>query len=306
MDCSVIICTYNRASILRENLLTLQQQAYDRGKLEILVVDNCSGDDTPAVARMFANNGRYPVRYVYEARQGLSYARNCGSREARGEIVIFLDDDALPEKNTWVANLINAFRDPQVGAVGGDIHLRWPAGGRPDWVHDFLLPNLGKTMFDHQQEAALHYPNYPWGGNIAFRKAHLQQVNGFSPQLGRNGEAQLSGEETEVCLRLEAAGKEIRYVPDAAVAHIVAPERLTRDWFHRRAHGQGLSDAYIARLHAGVLHGVVQLMRNMLRAVIYLAGKTTYMLIGNPRMVMYCSYQHIFSRAYVMRMLNLR
>ncbi|MCB1320470.1 MAG: glycosyltransferase family 2 protein, partial [Leptospiraceae bacterium] len=137
MDCSVIICTYNRANILRENLLTLQQQAYDRGKLEILVVDNCSGDDTPAVARMFAKNVRYPVRYVYEARQGLSYARNCGFREARGEIVIFLDDDALPEKNTWVANLMKAFRDPQVCAAGGDIYLRWPDSVRPDWEHDF-------------------------------------------------------------------------------------------------------------------------------------------------------------------------
>ena len=306
MDCSVIICTYNRADILRENLATLLQQAYAPGKLEFLVVDNCSSDETPAVARMFANRGRHPVRYVYEARQGLSYARNCGFREAQGEIVIFLDDDAIPGKNTWVANLIKAFRDPQVGAAGGDIHLRWPDSGRPDWVHDFLLPNLGKTMFDFQQEAVLHYPNYPWGGNIAFRKTSLQQLNGFSPQLGRNGEAQLSGEETEVCLRLEAEGKEIRYVPDAAVAHLVAPERLTREWFHRRAYGQGLSDAEIARLHAGMRQGVIQLMRNILKVAIYLAGKTTYVLTRNPRMATYCSYQLTFSRAYIMRMLNLR
>lgn len=306
MDCSVIICTYNRAGILRENLSTLQRQAYAPGRLEILVVDNCSSDDTPAVAGMFADNVRHPVRYVYESRQGLSHARNSGYREARGEVVIFLDDDALPEKNTWVANLMKAFRDPQVGAAGGDIHLCWPGSGRPDWVHDFLLPNLGKTGFDYRREEALHYPNYPWGGNIAFRKAHLQQVEGFSPQLGRNGDAQLSGEETEVCLRLEAAGKEIRYVPDAAVGHLVAPERLTRDWFHRRADGQGLSDALIARLHAGTLQAIVRMVLNMLKAAVYLAGKIIYALIGNPRMAMYCSYQLTFSRAYVMRMLNLR
>lgn len=306
MDCSVIICTYNRAGILRENLAVLQQQLYDPENLEILVIDNRSLDDTPAVARMFASGARFPVRYFYEARQGLSYARNCGFREARGEVVIFLDDDALPEKNTWIANLMNAFRNPQVGAAGGDIRLRWPGGGRPAWVHDFLLPNLGKTAFDDQQEAELHYPNYPWGGNIAFRRACLQQVNGFSPQLGRNGDAQLSGEETEVCLRLETAGKAIHYVADAAVAHLVAPERLTRDWFHRRAYGQGLSDAHIARLHAGIRQCIVLTVLNMLKAAVYLAGRTIFTLPGNRRMAMYCDYRLTFSRAYVLRMLNLR
>jgi len=89
---SVIVCTYNRAELLRELLPTLCEQTVAFTQYEVIVIDNGSTDHTKTVAAVFA--ARYPqVRYCYEPRQGLSHARNRGWQEAKGDYVAYIDDD---------------------------------------------------------------------------------------------------------------------------------------------------------------------------------------------------------------------
>jgi len=105
---SVIVCTYNRASYLQKTLTSFFEQtclgAVDH---ELLVIDNNSSDDTPQVVEEF--KARPGARYIFERRQGLCCARNRGVAESRGEIVAFLDDDVIVDKN-WLASLRKCFR----------------------------------------------------------------------------------------------------------------------------------------------------------------------------------------------------
>ena len=95
VNVSIVICTYNRAESLRETLGSLHAQKTDRVKAEILVVDNNSGDPTRQVVQDFSKMSRWPVIYLFEGQQGLSYARNTGIRHAKGPVMAFLDDDVV-------------------------------------------------------------------------------------------------------------------------------------------------------------------------------------------------------------------
>jgi glycosyltransferase involved in cell wall biosynthesis len=114
---TVIIATYNRAQLLRQTLESLTRQT--RPADEILVVDNNSSDSTKAVAGEYSD--KLPLRYVFEAKQGVAFARNCGIRNATGDILAFTDDDCHPEPE-WLEYLELPFlRDPDIGLVGGRI-----------------------------------------------------------------------------------------------------------------------------------------------------------------------------------------
>jgi glycosyltransferase involved in cell wall biosynthesis len=134
----------------------------------VLVVDNASTDATPDVlAKLVAENGD-GVRTVVESQLGLSVARNRGLAEARGAVVVYLDDDAIPRPG-WLAALLAPYRDPRVVAVGGRIVLRFP-DGPPAWLSEEIHPAL--SAFDlGPAPRAVRYgqATYPYGANISFR-----------------------------------------------------------------------------------------------------------------------------------------
>ncbi len=245
LNCSVIVCTYNRAESLRTTLGILGGQDYADGDLEILVVDNNSQDHTRQVVEHAARRSPVPVRYHFEPRQGLSRARNAGIGVARGEIIAFIDDDAYPRGADWAYRLASTFEDPTVGAAGGDAEPIWPDRGRPDWLHNRLLNYLGVVRFSYGTVTDLKYPHFPYGVNISFRRELLETIGGFLESAGRQGDVLLSGEEIELCRRVCEAGRRVVYVPGAAVHHVMAPGRLTREWFLRRARFQGVTKAHL-------------------------------------------------------------
>lgn len=114
---SVIIVTYNRAQMLKEALESLTTQS--RLPDEVLVVDNNSSDQTKSVAESFS--GRLNINYIFEPVQGTSTARNTGIGHARGNLIIFFDDDCIAERD-WLHYMeIPFIRDPAIGMVGGQI-----------------------------------------------------------------------------------------------------------------------------------------------------------------------------------------
>jgi glycosyltransferase involved in cell wall biosynthesis len=207
---------------------------------EVLVVDNNSSDDTAAVARKFTEQPSSIFRYVFEPAQGLSFARNRGTKEARGEIVAFIDDDAIADPD-WLAQLLTTYeREPRAACVGGKVVLQFPPGLLPDWYDSRLDGFLSAR--DLPYGPARSDRDFPHGVNISFRKACLLQVGSFYPLLGwggRVGKVRLPGEETEMCLRLMRAGHEVVFQPAARVLHIVPPQRLRKEYFLKLTRGNG-------------------------------------------------------------------
>ena len=118
---SVIICTYNRVGLLSGALESIGHQKFDNKKFEIIVVDNNSTDYSKSLVESFIK--KYPnTRYIIEPHQGLSFARNRGWMEARGEYVAYIDDDARAEKN-WLEVALMCFKEiqPEPKVVGGPI-----------------------------------------------------------------------------------------------------------------------------------------------------------------------------------------
>jgi len=267
MLATVVICTRNRSSLLGEVGRAVLGQSLPAGEWELLLVDNASTDDTPEVARGVVDAAPDRSRLVVEDEVGLSAARNRGFREARGEVVAFLDDDAFPDPG-WLARLTAALADPAGPMCAGGAVRPLFQGELPPWFRGRFLPYL--TVWDLGPEPLeLRYNEYPRGANVAYRREAVERYGGFSTDLGRKGRSLLSCEEIELCLRIERDGRRIVYVPDAAVAHVTVADRITPRWLERRFAAQGASEAIVNWRHGGwraVRIGLGAYRRNARRA----------------------------------------
>jgi GT2 family glycosyltransferase len=251
MRASVVIPTRDRRPLLLPLLARVRPEAAAAGA-EVVVVDNGSRDGTrEAVMALVVTEGT-ALRYVAEPVPGATRARNAGARAARGTIVAYVDDDALPARG-WLAALVATFDDPRVGGAGGRVILRFASAPPPWWdgaLADYLAAyDLGPEPLDL---ATRPWYDAPRGDNMAFRRDALLAVGGFDERLGPRAGRPSVGEESEVCLRLRAAGWGVRYVPAAAVEHLVDPTRLDPAWFLRRAFWTGWCEAMIDRRHRGL------------------------------------------------------
>ena len=238
---SVVVCTHDRAELLRLALASLAAQAPPPGGFEVVLVDNRSTDHTPAVAAEFAT--RLPLRYVHEPEMGLCIARNTGWRAARGTWVAYFDDDAEAEPG-WLTAVADAFaRHPDAGVVGGRVIPVWEAP-QPAWLSDHAARVL--TIVDWPGgEHVIADLAAEWlvGVNMAVPRRVLEAVGGFHPWLDRVGTNMLSSGDVFLQKAVVARGLRCVYDPRMAVRHLVGRERLTKAWFQRRYYWQGVSDA---------------------------------------------------------------
>jgi glycosyltransferase involved in cell wall biosynthesis len=304
MNCSIIVCTRNRASVLQRTLAELSGQDYPASRLEIIVVDNGSVDHTADVVRSFDESCRFPVTHLVEPVPGISRARNLGLARARGDILVFLDDDAFPERSDWISNLLQAYTDPSISAAGGDIRPLWPGGERPAWIHDLYLSPLGVSELDLPTMTARRYPYCLWGANISFRKKCLVRHNGFSTDLGRVGDTLISGEETELCLKLEKKDRKIVYVPNAAVHHLIDEKRVDPSWMMKRAFAQGMTEAIIDARHVPPAWRVLACFRRSANLVAHSVGAAVCGLLCRSKQRIFCQYNAIYSWSYLKHLLG--
>lgn len=217
---SVVVCTYNRARLLRNVLETLCLQTLDHAYFEVIVVDNNSTDDTAAVVTTLARTTPN-LRYVLETQVGLSHARNRGWREARGEYVGYTDDDCkVPHQ--WLEVAWNVLVEQQPAVLGGPYYAFYDTP-KPAWFKDSYgsrVHNQGKGVL--AAEDSLH------GGNLFIRRAQLAELGGFRVDLGMTGGIVAYGEETALLeqLRHSMPGEIIYYAPDLFVYHLVRPEKM--------------------------------------------------------------------------------
>lgn len=238
---SAIICTHNRDRYLGLAIDSLLAQ--DFNDFEIIVVDNASTDQTRPIVESRLTDER--LRYIYESELGLSVARNTGARIAYGEILAYLDDDAIASSD-WLKTIYAAYRgNPRLAIAGGKVTLIWTDGITPPaWLSDGLAGNLGAYDLGDAVIKIDRPGLTPRGLNYSIRKSFLNQIGGFDPNLGRVGKNLLSNEELHMTNLALQTGWEVAYLPNACVAHHVAPERVKRRWFLDRGWWQGISECY--------------------------------------------------------------
>ncbi|WP_350036939.1 glycosyltransferase [Pseudohaliea sp.] len=224
MQLSVIICTWNRAESLRRCLARFTEIALPKkGDWEILVVNNNSTDNTSRIVKSFS--ALLPIREVLEPVQGLSAARNRGVHEARGELLLWTDDDVLVSMN-WLLEYASACtRNPSVAFFGGPIEPVFE-GSPASWLSEgwraveaaFASRDLGSS------ECRLCPDTLPYGANFAVRR-HVQKHFLYDLELGRKGTEMLSGEESAVMTAVLEAGYSGLWLPGASVSHLIEPDR---------------------------------------------------------------------------------
>lgn len=241
-DTSVVVCahTMRRLDETLACVRAIEGQEQPPHEL-ILVVDH-----EPDLQRALAQRVGVRVRVIANAgRRGLSDARNTGLRLARGDIVAFVDDDAVPRPG-WLAALVRPFTDESVMVTGGRAEPLWPDVA-PRWFPDEFLWVVGCSYRGMTEDGPVRNVI---GCNMAFRGSAIGIVGGFDPDVGRLGRRPLGCEETELCIRVRRSipGAQVVAVPDAIVDHHVSADRLRPRYFASRCWHEGLSKARIARL----------------------------------------------------------
>lgn len=242
---SVVVCAYteDRWDRICEALASVARQTVPAAQT-ILVVDH----NEALLAR--AREAFAPEVEVLASSgtPGLSGARNTGVVAATGEVVAFLDDDAVAEPD-WLAVLVRAYDDPLVLGTGGRAVPVWPDGGdRPHWLPGEFDWVVG-CSYTGQPEAPADVRNF-LGANMSFRRSAFELAGGFSDGIGRVGTRPVGCEETEFCIRLRQAEPRarLRYEPAAVVHHHVSAPRTRWSYFRSRCYAEGLSKALVSRM----------------------------------------------------------
>jgi len=227
---SVIICTYNRSDLLASCLRSLVDQTLENGRYEVIIVNNNSTDDTQEIIESFTSV-YVNFRAVVEMKQGLSHARNRGWREAHGEFVAYIDDDAKANPE-WCERILYAFQNvlPQPVAVGGEIHPYYEVDP-PDWFKDELEIRTCGTSAAFLKPPRARYGFS--GSNMAVRKIIFSECGGFSPEYGMTEHIIRMGEDTEFFLRVYDLHPCFWYDPAILVYHWTPARNLklsTRFW----------------------------------------------------------------------------
>jgi len=195
---SVIICTYNRANLLKRALNSLARQSFK--EFEIIIVDDGSEDNTCEICNSFKDQ-MSSLKYIYKKNTGLSNARNIGIKSSTGDYILFTDDDCIPEEN-WVERMSFYLKKETIvaGAVTSPVsnYLK-------------LCHNIAQFhRFMPGRKAG--YIEFISGGNMGFRISVLNEAGGFENN-------RKIAEDMEFILRARKKGNRIFFAPDASVLH---------------------------------------------------------------------------------------
>ncbi|MBL4780848.1 MAG: glycosyltransferase [Porticoccaceae bacterium] len=260
MHLSIIICTYNRDKIIIDSITSFYSMRYSEAiEFELIIVDNNSSDNTRSVVQELSAQ-HDTLLYVFEPIQGLSQARNRGIQEAKGNIIVFVDDDVY-FSNNWLTDIIAAFDEPSVECVGGNIIPVFDAG-KPEWLENPSLAIFGSTNFGSESRR-LRLPDHPFGGNMAFRRSVFDVIGVFDTALGRKKDSLLSSEETELFYRIQKNNIPVWFTPNATIYHRIPNERAQKDWIYKRYYWQGISDVACTQMTSPI--NKLTLLKNTLR-----------------------------------------
>lgn len=245
---SVIVATYNRSFYLLKCLKALTDQSLSKSSYEVIVVDNNCTDDTEEIVKNYAD--RHPelkLSYVLEKKQGLSNARNRGIAESKGDIVAYVDDDAMAHHD-YCKSLIEAGEKyTEFQAFGGIINPIYEIGEEPSWLSPYLWGLVARV--DLGDKIIPFNKKFPSGCNMSFRKEILINIGEF------NTNVKFRSDDRDIFNRLTSRGYKVLYVPKIAVDHNIPKERTSRKGVRRIAilTGAGEKNRLLGRKFAYLL-----------------------------------------------------
>jgi glycosyltransferase involved in cell wall biosynthesis len=273
---SVIVCTYDEGRIrdLEDCISSLLEQ--DFKDFEILVVVD-HNEKLYKILMEKLSSRKVKVILNDSPYRGQASTMNRGIKESRGEIVCFIDDDAVASRD-WLSKLIGAY-DTNTVAVGGRIEPIW-MNGKPSYLPEEFYWMIGATgnylVGDVKEVRNL------WSGNISYRKTLFSAVGFFREDLGRAKDYPFQGEDAEFGLRvLKLTGRSVKYVPEAVVHHKVHGERVKLSSLLKRAFGQGYAKAYLKKIHKGV--DALSVERDYMKLLLKSSLKRLKHMIFGPR-----------------------
>jgi glycosyltransferase involved in cell wall biosynthesis len=210
MKISVIVCTYNGSKRIKGTFQSLLNMETVPGlQWELILVDNNSNDDTAEIIKDFARTSGLNVRYLLERKQGLAHARNTGVTAAKGDVLVFTDDDCIVDLR-WLIGIFEEFRsDPALSGLGGRVEL-YNKNDFPVTTRTFRE----KMLFSSPKQLFTLLP----GCNMAFRRRVFDIVGKFDPHLGA-GTRIASAEDSDIFYRVYKARLKMIYSPDVLVYH---------------------------------------------------------------------------------------
>jgi len=246
---SIIVSTYNRSRLLESCLSSLVNQDLSNNLYEIIVVDNNSTDNTKNIVDNFIKKFlKCKISYVLETRQGLSYARNAGCENAKGEYLAYIDDDAEAPEN-WVKSIIKTTDKIKPHILGGPIYPYY-LSKKPLWFKDeYEIRSNGET------KRFLIGGEYLSGSNFIIKKAFLTELGKFNPDLGMRGDELRYGEETGLMIEARKKVKDVRiyYNPELKVMHRV--KNISMNLLF------GIKNRFIAGVHSSSIFGREKYLR---------------------------------------------
>lgn len=221
---SVVMATHNGATTLPRTLAALQRVTPPPGGVEFIAVDNASTDATPAILR----EGGAPLglRILREPRQGKSFALNRGIEAARGELIVFTDDDVIPEPDWLTAWAATGAAHPETGIFAGQVRHEWDAPP-PRWLEELAAAGMSYAGTSVFWPAGPLRPDQAKGPNLMARRAVMGPVR-FSEEAENNfsGGASAGGEDVRFVRDMADRCGGLRYVPEASLRHIVRGHQI--------------------------------------------------------------------------------
>jgi GT2 family glycosyltransferase len=258
---SIVIPSFNRCASLRRLLIELERQTYPAGRFEVLVIDDGSSDETVSMVRTL--DVPYALRLVEQEHGGPSQARNRGAHEARGSVIVFIDDDVMPVPEL-IAEHMAARQDRTDLVVIGPMSAPhdWPRGAWVRWGELMLQEQYDALAAGKWECSARQF----YTANVSVPREGFLAVGGFDVTFKRN-------EDVELAYRLDNAGLKFVFNPRADVLHYA--DHSFEKW-HRAAYSYGRYDVVMHRdkgLPALILaekefHGRHPLIRVLLRACV--------------------------------------
>lgn len=226
---SVVIPARNAAAHLGRCLESVQALDWPRERLEVIVVDNASTDDTVKIASAFEG-----VTVLAEQRRGAGLARNAGWRAAKGGLIAFTDSDCRPSPQ-WLQRLVPKFDNPEIGGAGGALIPDTPQTVVEEYI-------IAKDILSQERAMREEYVSPPFlvTANAMYRREALAQVEGFDEWLTVNGE------DADLAWRIQWAGWKLDYVSEAEVVH---SHRSTVRSFMRQVWSYGAGTSYLFKKH---------------------------------------------------------
>ncbi len=266
LSIAIILCTWNRAELLRLTLESLRGQiGCEALDIDVIVVDNNSSDTTREVVETAAADWALgTLRYAFEPRQGKQFALNTGIRLAQSSVLAFTDDDVTFAPN-WLRRISEIFQDETIDLVGGKTLVLWPESGQPGWFDARMAAIVAGVDLGDQMRDPPPVEYAPAGTNLIAGRRLFDQVGLFS-------ETHFRHMDYEFGMRCQRLGAYVIYDPTLVVQTPVAVEMLTKRYFRRWSFKAGIDHTAESYSNLATLFGVPRWMYRQITAdVIYLA-----------------------------------